>query len=336
VPTVAAAWASPAAAGATIPLLRIGSLFSISNLNPANPGWNNWLGQLYLETLVNLGPNDKLEPSLATSWAQTSPTTYIYHIRHGVRFWDGDQLTAADVAFSLNYYRRPASYLYFAFSGEKVKNIVATGPYTVEVTLSQPNAAWQYVPAQYVGIVEQKFYEEHKATYCDPGTLVMGTGPWEIDTFDPTSGAQLSANPNWWGGTVPVQHISFKLFSSETNLELAMRAGEIDVDPYVLDTKLFASTSQATVEDSATATTAVFAMNTQEPPWNDAAVRRAVAYALNRTDIVAAAGGYNPPIYTFFPPVLLRELAPATQVNALLSSVPLYPYDPAKAKEELA
>ena len=65
----------------------------------------------------------------------------------------------------------------------------------------------------------------------------MGTGPWELDSFDPTTGAEMSANPNWWGGKVPIQHISVKVFSNETSLELAMRAGEIDLDPYILDTE---------------------------------------------------------------------------------------------------
>jgi peptide/nickel transport system substrate-binding protein len=38
-----------------------------------------------------------LEPDLASSWAQTNPVTYVYHLRHGVKFWDGDDLTADDV-----------------------------------------------------------------------------------------------------------------------------------------------------------------------------------------------------------------------------------------------
>jgi peptide/nickel transport system substrate-binding protein len=63
-----------------------------------------------------------------------------------------------------------------------------------------------------------KFFEAHKSTFGNPGTLIMGTGPWELDSFDPTSGAELAANPSWWGGKVPIQHISVKIFSNETSL----------------------------------------------------------------------------------------------------------------------
>ena len=181
-----------------------------------------------------------------------------------------------------------------------------------------------------------KFFEAHKSTFGNPGTLIMGTGPWELDSFDPTTGAELAANPSWWGGKVPIQHISVKIFSNETSLELAMRAGEINLDPYILDTKAFASASGATMLTAPSCALGVFSMNTQTAPWSDIHVRRAVAYALNRSNIISAAGGYNTPIYTYIPPSAFLELAPAAKVNALMSSLPLYKYNIAKAKAEMA
>ena len=69
----------------------------------------------------------KLEPWLAQSWKQVNPTTYVYNIRHGVKFSDGNELTAADVAFSLNYYREPGSLDAYNFP-TTLKSITATGP----------------------------------------------------------------------------------------------------------------------------------------------------------------------------------------------------------------
>ena len=77
-------------------------------------------------------------------------------------------------------------------------------------------------------------------------------------------------------------------------------------------------------------------MNTQTAPWSDTHVRRTVAYALNRSDIITAAGGYNTPIYTYLPPSVFLELAAAPEVNSLMSSLPLYKYNVAKAKAEMA
>jgi peptide/nickel transport system substrate-binding protein len=325
--------AGPGPSG-TIPLLRVGTNFPINTLNPVTNGGNAGLiDQLSLETLLNLGPNNTLKPELATSVSHPDPVTYVYHLRPGVKFWDGHPLTAADVVFSWNAYRSPTSAYAAQFTA--VKDITAPDPRTVTVTLSQPNAAWPYVPTQVGGVFEKAFYQAHQSTFGNAGTLLMGTGPWEVDSFD-TTGAKLSANPHWWGGQVPIQRVTVTTYAEESSIALAMRAGEIDVDPYVLDTATFASSSGATMLNSLTNTLAVFSMNTEVPPWNDVHVRRAAAYALNRADIIAAAAGYNVPVYTYYMPAYLRAMAPQSQVNGLLNSVPQYRYDVAAAKAELA
>ena len=53
-------------------------------------------------SLVQYGPQGQLEPELASSWKQTSPTTIVYNLVHDARFWDGDPVTPRDVAFSVN------------------------------------------------------------------------------------------------------------------------------------------------------------------------------------------------------------------------------------------
>lgn len=271
----------------TIPQLTVGTNFSMSTLDPTKGGYASWAYQLSLETLLKFGPNTTLEPNLATSWAQTGPVTYVYHLRPGVKFWDGTELTAADVVYTWNYYRSPGSLQALSFSS--VKSVRASGRYTVVVTLTHQDASWQYDPAQSAGIFEMRFAQAHKSAFGKPGTLIMGTGPWRVDSFDPTTGAELSANPHWWGGTVPIRHITIKLFANETSLELAMRAHEIDLDPYILDTKSFAAASGAKILSSPSPSLGVFSMNTKAGPWSDIHVRRAVAYALNRPDIISAA-----------------------------------------------
>jgi peptide/nickel transport system substrate-binding protein len=328
------AYAAPSSASTVIPLFRIGLDFPEPNLDPTKNYEAHWLNELSLDGLENLGPQGQIEPNLATSVTEPNPVTYVYHLRHDVKFWDGDPLTATDVAFSLNYYRSPGSAVSFEFS--PVKTITASGPYTVVVTLPQPDAAWAYTPAEGLGIFEKKFYMEHKASFGQPGTLVMGSGPWEIDSLDPTTGAELSANPDWWGGKVPVDKITYKFFSNETSLALAFRAGEVDLDPLIEDAKTFASTSGATLMNSPSCLDGIFGMNTAAAPWSDVDVRQAVAYALDRTDIIAANGGYAVPDYTLIPAPALRTIASQDQVNSLLQSVNTYQYSIANAAHELA
>jgi peptide/nickel transport system substrate-binding protein len=321
--------------GATIPLITVGTVYPLPNLDPStNNGFA--VDGFSLEDLLQLGPQGQLEPDLATSVAQPSPVTYVYHLRQGVKFWDDDEFTAADAAYSLNWERRPGSQE-ASFFPASVKSITATGRYTLVVTLSHPDASWQYVPASYnAEIFEAKFAEAHKGTFGKPGVLVMGTGPWEVDSLDPTTGAEFSANPDWWGGKVPIQRISYKVFANETSLALAMRAGEVDLDPLIVDPASFEATSGAKIVNTAAPSDVVLSMNTHTAPWSDVHVRRAVAYALNRTDLIIANGGYAAPIYTLIPPLQLEQIASQAQIDSLLKSVPLYSYSVANAKAELA
>ena len=322
-------------AGSTIPLLRVGDAFTITSVNPTALTDNVSITLLSLETLLTFGPGGQLEPSLATSWAQAGPVTWVYHLRHGVRFWDGHQMTAADVAYALNYERAPGSG--DAIFMPSVKNVTAAGPYTVVVTLTHPDASWQWAPATLgTPVFEKRFAEAHKGTMGNPGVLIQGTGPWKIDSLDPTKGAQLSANPHWWGGRVPIQHISLTFFASETSEALAFRANEIDLDPAIFNPSSFAATSGAKLLSTPGCNGGIFSMNTMNAPWNDVHVRRAVAYVLNRPAIIAANGGYASPVYTLISPQQLRTIASPSQVTSLLNSIPLYPYNVAKARQEMA
>lgn len=318
-------------AAAVIPLLRVGDDGTVPALDAAQDAGDNIYGAL--EDLLKFGPRGQVEPSLATSVSQTSPVSYTYHLRHGVTFWDGSPMTSADVVNSLNYYRQPGLYTASVFA--PVKSITAAGPYTVVVTLKNPYAPWGAQLAGAGPIFEKKFQDQHKTTMGRPGVLIMGTGPFRLDSFDPTTGLQLSANPRWWGGKVPVQHVSVKYFASETSEALAFRAGAIDV-AFPLNATAFASTSGAKLSSAPAFAEGYFGMNYHLPPWNDVHVRRAVAYALNRTDIIKALGNTAVPVSTLIPESQLRQLGSQAAVSAVVKPLPTYPFSLIKARAELA
>lgn len=320
----------------TIPLLTVGMAESITNLDHsiANGSFSNVVRGLALEQLEIVGGDGRLHPWLATSMTHPDPVTYVYHLRHGVKFWDGDELTAADVAYSLNYYRRPGSVedSYYL----TVNSIKAAGRYTVVVTLKHPDASWPITPAIGQGIFEEKFQQAHPRTFGQPGALIMGSGPWKFDSLDPTRGVELSANPHWWGGTVPIKHISVKFFSDENSEALAYRAGELDLVPQIQDVQSFTATAGTTTVNVPSCANAFISMPTNTAPWSDVHVRRAVAYAVNRPDLIKATGFAAEPSYTLIAPSELGLFDPQSQVNAALASVRTYPYNLAEAKKEMA
>jgi peptide/nickel transport system substrate-binding protein len=321
---------------AAIPLLRVGTTGGTSTLDPlTTQGCATDFCGLFMERLMKFSADGKLEPQLATSITQPNADTYVFNLRHGVKFWDGNEMTSADVVASLEYQAAPGTETTTYYTD--VKSIAADGKYAVTVTLKQPNSSWPQNMAYEGVIFEKSFQQAHKATFGKPGTLVMATGPWEVTSFDPTTGIDLTANPHWWGGKVPIQQISFKFFSTETSEALAMRASEIDV-AFPSDGRSFAASSGAKVTSWLNNEIGFFSMNVNQAPWNDIHVRRAVAYALNRTDIIAADGGASSaqPLYDFYPAIDLNLLGTPAQVSAITAALPKYTFNLAAAKAQLA
>jgi peptide/nickel transport system substrate-binding protein len=242
-------------------------------------------------------------------------------------------MTSADVLFSLDIQRDPGATSAVNFTS--VKNVTAPDRYTVIITLKHPDASFPYELAYGGSIFEKSFYQANPDTFGDPGRLVMATGPYSIDKYDPLTGLDLSANPNYWGSKPRVQHLSFKVFADETSAALAFRAGDIDVFlPY--GPKAFATTSGAKLQSVPSLAMTYLFMNYHRTPFSDVHVRRAVAYAVKRPDLMTVAGGYNQPAYTFIPPQQLGTLGSPSAVSKVLASLPKYPYSLAKAKAEMA
>lgn len=323
--------AAPTAAG---PTLTIGLAGNITAIDLAQSNSADIPSNLTLETLLKYAPNGQIVGNLVSKISHPNPFLWIYTLRKGIKFWDGNELTAADVANSINYYRYPGSTFAYNYPSA-LRAVTATGRYTVRVTLKAKDAAW---PAALTegGIFEKAFYEAHKSTYGKPGTLTMGTGPFEIQSFDPTSGIELTANPHYWGGPVKIGHVSIRFFQSETSMALAFRAGDVDL-AFPADGRAFAATSGAKVVSTPGYLEAMLGFPTKTSPWNDIHVRRAVAYAVQKQQLLDAYnGGYGAPQSTLIPAQALKQLGTQQQVNAVLKSLPSYPYSLAKAKAEMA
>ncbi len=185
-------------------------------------------------------------------------------------------------------------------------------------------------------IFQKKFYEAHEKDFGNPGTLLMGTGPYETVKLDPTSGAEFKANPNYWDGKVAFKELDVKFFDTETNAAIALRAKSIDMVPSVANAAAFESTSKAEIVSGPSCSMAFVGLNTQAAPWNDVHVRRAVAYAVDRKAFVDDVDGRAQAVTTFIPPTSLETIASKEEVDSMIKSLPQYPHDLNKAKAELA
>lgn len=292
---------------------------------------------LAINNLMEFEPDGKVKPGLASSVEQPSPTTYVYHLR-SVKFSDGKPMTSADVVYSLNR-NRFAKESWTKGYWEDVTSIGAPNSSTVVVKLKKPNAIFEDVVAFTGEIVEKaaaaNVSEKELGT---PGHLLIGTGPWKFDSYQPEVSVHLSRNPYWTGPRQPAERITVNLFKTEAAMALALRSGSIDGVSWIIGPKTFEGIPGVRVMTAPTGTMNVASANTTMAPFNNVHVRRAIAYATNVKGIIDAlyppGTGTEEP--TIVPSDFFASLGSPSEVNKVLGSLPKYEFNISKAKEELA
>lgn len=292
---------------------------------------------LIYEGLVSLD-NLKLKPGIASSWKATSPTTYVYELRKGVKFSDGNPVTPADVAYSLNRHVAKGSTSQAVSHLKTMKSAAVTGPHEVTVTLTQPDATWVYDPL-FAPIVEKSVVTKAGDKYGAPGTKVVGTGPYKVTSFDASNGIVLERNSNYAGTAPKFTRVHFSYIADPSALSLALRSGEVDGSfgialSQVSQFKKLGGVSLVRGQGLSTASL-MFDMNTK--PFDDVHVRRAIAYAWDAAKFTKdVLGGYAEPANAMVPPAFWTNLADAGKVKQIYAGLPAYHFDMAKARSEIA
>jgi peptide/nickel transport system substrate-binding protein len=295
---------------------------------------------LCMETLVQFDDRFGLQPLLASSWARKDPLTYVYTIRKGVKFWDGTPLTADDVAFSLGRHLDPklASQLgsYYA----SVKSVKVGAPGTVVVKLKTPDPSWQYIPGV-VSIIPKAFTQKQGKAFGVPGSKisVMGTGPYTITAYSASKGLTLKRNPSYWGAAPPFDTLELKFIEDPSTRLLAMRSGDIEgsFDVPLDQGDQWSRTPHTTTLYAPGLRSWFLSFDLSQAPWNDIHVRRAFAYAANRSGIVKdLLKGHGQVANSISPPSQWVGLASKSEISSIFGKLPKYTYNMDKAKQELA
>jgi len=193
------------------------------------------LGQIY-EGLTARDKDLKIIPALAESWETPEPTRWRFHLRHGVKFQNGDPFTADEVVFSAQRVRANGSNLLTRIDPD-VK-VVKVDDYTVDFILTQPNpilvAQWD---TWY--IMDKKWCEENNAVAPTPAAATTpsyaslhanGTGPFMVESHQPGVKTVFKVNPNWWRKPEHnLKEIIFTPIANEATRVAALLSGEVDI-----------------------------------------------------------------------------------------------------------
>ncbi|MGH2964721.1 MAG: ABC transporter substrate-binding protein [Solirubrobacterales bacterium] len=181
------------------------------------------------ESLLRLQPDLTIGPGLAASFSHPTPTTWVYDLRKGVRFWDGHPMTPQDVIFSLDRQRSSSSFWY-TFSST-ISNVQQTGPMQVTVTTKQPNVVTNDAMALGLGVVIEKQYAESKGSaYGTAKGGVMCTGPFRLSQWNPGENIIETKNPTYWDKSHPAMtdKLTLQFINSDSTLTNGLLSGELD------------------------------------------------------------------------------------------------------------
>ncbi|HEX4020567.1 MAG TPA: ABC transporter substrate-binding protein [Acidobacteriaceae bacterium] len=281
------------------------------------------IDMLLFDSLVRKDTHFNLQPDLATSWTIADPRMYIFHLRSGVVFHNGQPLTARDVKWTLDTIRNGT--LITAKSGalRSIASVETPDAHTVILHLKYPDAAllWNLSDGA-VGIVPYgsgRDFQQHP----------IGTGPFRFVQQEIDKEVVLERNPASWEGVPHIHRVRFEVVPDAMTRALELRKGSADIAVNAFpadmvwslrhDPQLIATSIPGTEVQYLT-------LNLRDPYLHDVRVRQAIAYAINRPLIIQALlRGQARPASSLLPP----------NHWAYQGYDPDYSYDPAHARQLL-
>lgn len=266
-------------------IVRIASPNKVTTLDPiasAAGGNIEAFGQLYAR-LLRKDAQGKLQPGLAESWTISDDgLTYTFEMRDA-KFSDGSDITADDVAFSLNRVAKDERSAYPA-AYAPVKEFTAVDEDTVKLTLEYPSAPMlSYMEIFNAGIVSKDDVKERgeDAFAANP----VSSGPFMVDAWKPNDRLTLKANPNYWREGYPKIDGADLIEVSDDNARATMiMAGEIDANRGVPFAQVDEMNANENVSVPLEPSTLIYGVmpNHARAPFDNMNVLKAAAMALNR------------------------------------------------------
>lgn len=295
---------------------------------------DNYIKQAWLEPLLQLDGGD-LHPVLATSWvANDDFTTWTFHLRQGVKFHTGEEMTSADVVWTVEYIMDPEN----AGRGHgtiapAVVSVEAVDKYTVRFNMDGSQ------PAFPLSISEISQLPIVPADSLEPGEVLVrtgtpGTGPFRFEEWSPSATTVVTRFDDYWGGKPYLDKIVFQLISSATGRGNALRTGELDITermgPTFANRVLSGEIRGITVDAPALSGYRRILINTTSPIFTDKNVRLAAVYGMDMQKLLDEAFfGLGALVNLSVPPGSVWD-------EALKECCPRRVADPDRARELLA
>ena len=258
------------------------------------------------EGLVSVSPAGEIQPRLAEKWENKENTVWTFHLRPGITWSDGTAITAQDIVWSWQRLVSPLTASpYSSYPGNmhivnakeiaegkkapETLGVKAVDDATLEVTLTQPNAAFLAMLAHPSLVPIDKVLVNRFGEQCTKPEHIVTSGPYKLSAWVVNERIVAERNPRYWDNQhTVINKVTWLPIHSEAADVNRYKAGEIDI-VYTVPINQFAQLKKTMGDQlnvSPQLATYYYEFNTTRPPFNDPRVRLALNMALDK-DIIA-------------------------------------------------
>lgn len=273
--------------------------------------------------LVELDEKGNIQGDLAESFEYVTDTQLHIKLREGVKFHDGSEVKASDVKFSLEREKQGARTAYLVSS---IDNIEVVDDYNLNINLSAVDSSLLFSLAQSgSSILPEKLVTEQGEKFFENP---IGSGPLKYTEWVPNDHITLSRFDDYYAGAPKAASIVWRIIPEGSSRTIALENGEIDMLASVDAVDVSRVLENTNLETKLLDSTGVeyLGFNFNKKPFDDVRVRQAIAYGINKEDIVEV-------VYEGRGAAANTVLSPA--IPGMNTSIEGYPYNPEKAKELL-
>ena len=241
---------------------------------------------LMYSRLVRLDDQMRPTPDLAERWEQPDPKTFVFHLRRGVKFHTGRELTSADVKYTYERILNPETASIAKSFFDIIDRIDTPDPATVSFTLKQPFAPFLVNTANtWTGIVDREVVQANNG---DLNKVDAGSGPFKLEEWTPQTRTVLTKNPNYhMPGQPAADKVTFLIMPEESARIAALRTGNVQFTELTAAGFDTLKNDRSVVPVNApTLSYAYLGMNVAKPPLDKLQVRQAISYAVDRNEII--------------------------------------------------
>lgn len=281
--------------------------------------------QIY-ETLFERGDDGSIQCVLAESYEYEDDCTVVIKLRQGVKFHNGEEMTAEDVLFSLERASTKGSSAP-AVAAINFEKSEAVDTYTVRLISDEVYVPMlDYLEWPLTAIYSKKAYEEFDGDFSK---CAIGTGAYKLKEYVSGDRIEFEAFEDYWGEPAHIQNVIMRIIPEASSRTMELETGSVDIiyEAAATDLERLSENEDVVVYRDVSMCTQYLLINTSHEPFDDVRVRQAMAYAIDRETAVKVA--YNGT-------GVVSSGYCSSQVRDFAADVTPYEYNPEKAKELLA